>query len=193
MEQKSKKTIPEINYFGDIVTDHIHAEYREGKFFYYDTNDEVILDYDKKIQPKGIYVKIVAPLHNILDEKFQDAAKKSERRIMDSGSILYFQMKYDVNSSNNLFVVEVKLLDDLFIDQIGHKPATLKSCRCIILNVWDKFSKMKKVPVEMIEATSLNQLFTQASVKLRPNNRSHSCNVFRTFKINERNYLDVLR
>lgn len=191
MEQKSKKSIPEINYFGDVVTEHIHAQYRNGKFYYFETEEEVVLKLGKN-STKGVYVRITAPLHCLPEDKFNAATQRVEKKILEKGSILSFELKYEI-SANSKYLIRVELLEDLCTVQMGHKHVRLLLCKVKVISYEDLFNNRNEIMLEKTEFNSLNQVYTQTSIQLRKNNRSHTCNVFNTFKLANGRVLDLLR
>jgi hypothetical protein len=195
MKKQIGKNVEPNSYFDGIVTDHIYAFFKDGKLYHFDKkNEEVILKYNPKYFPDGIFVKMVVPLNFLPDTTYtKENLFQKEEKILDIGSILNFEIKYEREGAAKHYRIEVKLNKDLKILKSGQKLPKLCPCNCSVSKVVNTYNKSDIVTINNNDFNSLNQLFTQVSIQLRPLNRSHTCNVFTTFKLETGNDLDSLR
>jgi len=190
METK-RKDIPVVNFFDEVITAHIDAYYKKGKFYDYYTDKEIKLREDDLTTLKGVIVRIVAPLHNIDDENYQVHSQKHEERIMKKGEYLFFGMDY--KKENKSFEFKIDLVEDLWVEKIGNKLSKLKTCKCIVADGTEKHGNSSINNFQPIVCNSLNHAFTRTSIKYRPENASHTCNAFKTFRTKDGNIIDCLR
>jgi hypothetical protein len=196
MMKKSKgKNISPNTFFDSTVTDHVYAYFKDGKYYYFDDPEqEVRFDYDQNLFPEGILVKMVVSLNHIPDTIYTEINTfKSESKILDAGSVLTFELPYNNAGSSVHFFIEVKLIEELKIIKMGKKLPKLSSCQCVIINIKNRLNKGESLIIPENSFSSLNQLYTQTSIQLRPTNKSHTCNVFTTFKLPNGKLLDSLR
>lgn len=195
MKKSKGKNVSNNTFFDSVVTDHVYAYFKDGKYFYFDNPDqEVSFSYNPDFFPKGILVKMVVSLNHIPDAIYtEENTFKSESKILDAGSVLTFELPYNNAGSSVHFLIEVKLIEELKIIKMGKKLPKLSSCKCVIINIKDRFNNDKSLIIPENSFNSLNQLYTQTSIQLRPSNNSHTCNVFTTFKLPNGKLLDSLR
>lgn len=147
---------------GSSVTAKINAIYAGGKFLNPESKKPVVLNGQHN-------VTITAPFESLPKELQEEYGKSEEKTLITKGSVLYFELGVE----NTIRRFEVVLSDDLVLRTKGNKLGKLDSCCCVV-------SEMDTSMV-IAEAESLNQAFTKTSVQLRPNNKTHNCNVFKTF------------
>jgi len=135
-----------------------------GKMIDIKTEDEIVLK-------DGYSIKIIVPLSSLEKNVVKAQLETTKKKLLKSGDALYFRFTSSENG-NTIFEFNVILQEDLYLSQKGNKHNSFDECRCIVelTKTGDRF-----------EASSLNQAFFQASVKYRPANKSHTCNVFKTF------------
>lgn len=140
----------------------IDAIYDGDQFFNQLTKKPVVLNGQH-------HVIITVPFEAIPKELQEEYNKPEEKTLVTKGSVLYFEL----GVKNVIRRFEVVLSDDLVLRTKGNKLGKLNPCRCVVSDM-----DTKKI---IIQAESLNQAFTKTSVLLRPNNKTHNCNVFKTF------------
>lgn len=189
--QKTKKELPVINFFGDVVTAHIDAYYKEGKFYDYYTDEEIKLA-GNPLLDKGIVVRIIAPLASI-NSNVENHTQKLTKILLTSGTLLFFKMEYTVNDKNLSFEFILQINADLGIERIGYKFSKLQPCNCTVIHAIDSGNNRSVEDFQPIKTKSLNQAFLKTSIKYRPENSSHVCNVFKTFRTNQGLLLEEFR
>ena len=152
-------------YFDDhIETAHIDAIIKGRKLIDAKTGRELYLK-------EGSRIKVIAPLSSLEEKELKTHEETRRVKILNKGEILRFRF-YVLGEG---YEFTVTLLDDLYLFQKGNKFSSFSPCRCLVEADGTR---------EKFEADSLNQAFMKASVKYRPNNKSHTCNVFKTFYYN---------
>ena len=182
MEQNRKKDLTE-SYFGTLPTVHIYARYKEGKYFDIDTNKEVVLS-------NNTFVKMVTLKANITDEDYLKITEVIRKKVLPEGTLLFMRMPM-VNEGE--YVLKVLLLDDLIMKKSGNKEAMVESCRCEVLDRIERGRFSNSVKFEPFKADSLNQAFFQASIRYRPNSKSHSANIYQYCYLEDGRSISVLR
>ncbi len=147
---------------GPSVTVKINAIFAGGQFLNPETKNPVVLNGQHN-------VTITVPFESLPKELQKEYDKSVEKTLINKGSVLYFELEVE----NTIRRFEVVLSDDLVLRSKGNKLGKLDPCRCVVNDT----DTMKVIT----EAESLNQAFTKTSVLLRPNNKTHNCNVFKTF------------
>ena len=71
----------------------------------------------------------------------------------------------------------------------NNKDSVISKCHFKLQQVQSKLNTEKND----IDFDSLNQAFFQMSLKYRPKNKSHACNVYNTFKTDENLLLEYFR
>lgn len=195
MKKQIGKNVEPNSFFEGSVTDHVYAFYKDGKFYHFDKKDEEVkLEYNSKHLPDGILVKMVVPLYFLPETTYsKENLFKKEEKILDLGSVLNFEIKYEREGYAKHYRFEVTLNSDLKIIKSGQKLPKLCQCQCSVSKVVNTYNKSEIVTINNNDFNSLNQLYTQVSIQLRPLNRSHTCNVITTFKLENGNDLDSLR
>jgi len=152
-------------YFDDNVeTAHIDAVVRGRKFIDERTGDELNLK-------EGARIKITVPAYSLGEKEIKSHRQIKRNKILDKGETLHFKF-YVPSEEHRLYEFKITLLNDLYLVQKGNKFSNLELCRCLV-----EVDRTR----EKFEADSLNQAFIKASIKYRPNNKSHTCNAFKTF------------
>ncbi len=164
----------------------IHATIKNNKIVSIDTGEEILF-------AKEPYLEILT-MPICLSDKDQ-LARLSIRKsfvIMKENEELVFSFKKKRKKENDLiYEFTVKLLEDLTLKIIGQKLGSLEDCACIICD--GSIDKFKIRGFKPFHASSLNNAFTKASVKYRPENASHNCNVFKKFYDKDGNILEYYR
>jgi hypothetical protein len=184
----ASKTDTLSNYFGDIQTAHVYAYYKNGSFYDYETHEKVVLEerhpeepFDKN-KPSGTLVKIIVPLHKTTQIDYEKHQKWETKCLLPANTRVVFEMEQYGWSERLHFVASLK--EDLLISKKGNKEWKLNSCSCVLIG-GRRVQESREFETEPIEAASLNQLFTQVSIKYRPHSNSHNCNVFKIFRVYE--------
>lgn len=170
------------DYYGSMKTAYIDAEYVNGIFYDVKTKKAIKLKDDLlKHSRRGVAVRIIAPLYSIIDSDYKLHTNLRKEVLLKKEERLHFLLTKEGDNRQSEFTVELR--EDLFLTQKGNKFSSLESCRCLVFD-----EKANNI----IEAESINEAFTKTSVKYRPNNRTHSCNVFKTMQYKGK-YLENLR
>lgn len=158
------------DYFGWLPTVHIYERYKEGKFYELDTDKEVVLS-------NGSITKMITLLANVSDEEYPKFAEVQRKEVLQEGAIIFMNLPMGDKGTYRLVV---KLLSPLIIKKYGNKEAVVEPCRCKVIDILEDRYIMNSIRFEPFEADSLNQVFLQASVKYRPQNKSHSTNIYQS-------------
>jgi hypothetical protein len=172
------------NQFGETSTAYIEAIYKDDKFIDKRTGKKVKLT--EPLFGEGISVLIEVPISVLSQEDYDYHTSNHSRLVARAGDILYFDLDYKAEAAK--FLCEVLLEEDLVISSKGNKPSH-SSCNCAVVMVKDYYNKKSIISHEVINADSLHQAFFQASLKYRPKNKSHNCNVYKTFRDKSGNFL----
>jgi hypothetical protein len=181
---KKEKPRAENNQYGELVTATIFAYLENGKLIDAKTQKEVKLK--KKETGGGVFVEMRVPLSSIPEEDYAFHTTKRVEVVMKAGESLYFEMDY--NGGHSRYTCRVVLHEPLRIEVVGNKPGRLQNCICELVEIRDTFNKSVPTGFEPIVSNTLHQSFFTASTKFRPSNKSHNCNVFKTFR-NEKGIL----
>jgi len=157
-----------FDYYDELPKAYIDGKYINGKFYDTSSNEEIQL-------MDNAVVRIVLYRKDLLDKDYGKHIEVNEKKILESGSNLFFQFQYD----NNKFLFTVMLEEDLISRKKGNQFSRLGSCDCKIIEL--SRNGIIDGNFKLIEADSLNQAFTFASIKYRPDNRSHTTNVFKSY------------
>lgn len=139
----------------------INAIFKNGQFIDAETNKLVILEENTK-------VRISSPIWGIKETEEKRHKKKIRDILLKKGAELRFHFYYQHKG----YEFKVNLIQDLYYIKKGNHFSRLEPCKCIVT-----LSETR----EEIIADSLNQAFIKTSVKYRPENKTHTCNVFKTF------------
>lgn len=151
---------------------YIDAIYKNGVFI--DRHTQLPLDLKEGVRVK---IKTSSELLSSIERKRH--AEVQREKMLDRGSILYFNLpNFDYRKK-----FEVTLLDDLVIERKGNRKGRMMSVR---VRVFDPDSKEI-----VLETNSLNQAYTQTSVRMNPEARTHTGNAFKVFFYNGRNLEDI--
>jgi predicted DNA-binding antitoxin AbrB/MazE fold protein len=161
----------------------ITATYQGGKFIDLETKEEVKFK-------NGTLVDIRLRVDDLTREKDLERASKVQKKLLiPAGRHLFFNMKDDKQGE---VVYVVLLKQDLILTKNGLKPSIVDNCSCEVVgkeSTTGGFLQFK----EPILAFSLNQAFFQCSIKFRPNNKSHTCNIYKTFRTEGGQLLEYFR
>ena len=140
---------------------------REGRLYSQESNAPVIFRDD---EPFWICVPASALSDNHISLIHEDQSKV----ILQQGSILTFEFGYQ----SDQYVFKTRLCEDLVLTKKVGKSSRLSPCHCEITMIHGPIG----AEAQVIMADSLTQAFNKTSVHYRPENRSHTCNVFITFR-----------
>lgn len=151
---------------------YINAIFKNGQFIDTETNKLIFLKENTR-------VKISIPIWGIEQTERKRHEEKIRQILLKKDTKLKFHFYYQGRDYEFI----VNLFQDLYYTKKGNQFSRLDPCKCTIRFVDSQ---------NEIVADSLNQAFVKMSVKYRPKNRTHTCNVFKTFYY-ERRKLDDLR
>ena len=143
---------------------YMNAIFKFGNFVDAETHERIILK-------ENTTVRISIPLYGIQEGQKKKHNEVKRYLLLKKHTNLNFHFYYD----NKSFEFLVILLDDLYLSKKGNQFSRLEPCKCVVNNPNRKYASD-------FETDSLNQAFTKASIEYRPNNKSHTCNVFKTFR-----------
>lgn len=152
---------------------YIDSVFKDGRFVDPETNKPIILRENTR-------VRIATPAYGVQKEEEKKHKEVKRELFLRKGSEISFRFYYDSRS----YEFKVILLKDLFLSMKGNQHSKLSACKCEIYKPNEKNKKD-------FEADSLNQAFTKASIKYRSNNKSHTCNVFKTYYYQEKSLEDI--
>lgn len=183
MKQGKKLNLDIENYYGELRKAMITVRYQEGTFIDIETGEEVALQ-------EGTLVAITLSAVNLKRQSdLKRASKVQKRLILRAGEVLHFYLK-DERGSEEKYIV--RLDEDLSMVKKGLKPALVKDCTCEVIGKESSTGRFE-VFKEPIKVLSLNQAYFQSSLRFRPQIRSHTCNVYRTFRTHEGKLLEEFR
>lgn len=158
----NRKKDNEVNYFDGLPTAYYDAIFQDGKFINAQTGNEIKLK-------DGARVRIQTIRSKVLDEDYERHLEKRSEKIIDAGEKLYFRI------GHHDFTLQI--LEDLYLTKEGNRFSKLGACRCVVLEI---HSHRDRFDFQPVEAETLNQAYTQTSIRYFPGKRSHNCNVFKT-------------
>lgn len=143
---------------------YIEATFIHGRFVDIETGRPITLEENTR-------VRITTPVGSILSKEEERKHKEIKKELLlKSGAVLEFHFR----CGDKVCEFKVFLREDLFLTKKGNQHSKLGFSKCVIY-------KPNKESEKDFEADSFNQAFMKASIKYRPDNRSHTCNVFKTF------------
>lgn len=151
---------------------YINAIFQNSRFIDAETNKLISLKENTR-------VRMSFPIWGVKETERKTHKKKIRQILLKKDTNLRFNFYYQ--DRNYEFVVSLR--QDLYYTKKGNQFSRLEPCKCIVVLSGTK---------EKITADSLNQAFVKISVKYRPKNKTHTCNVFKTFYYQGRK-LDDLR
>lgn len=140
---------------------YINAIFKNGEFVDIQTGKPIVLK-------DNTAVRIIASIYGIKEAEQNKHREITKNLLLKSGSELNFHFYY----KDKGYEFKVVLIEDLYYRKKGNQFSRLEPCKCIVVLSGTE---------EKITADSLNQAFIRASIKYRPDNRTHTCNVFKTF------------
>lgn len=163
---------------------HIDAVFKNGKFYDFISKKEIKFEYDEKVFPDGIHLKIISPLSFLEPESMDKHLERKTFKLLDKGSVLYFGI-LDLS-----FLLELE--EDLYLLQIGNRSGKLSYCKCKVSGAEDWQGKaLPYFPVK--EYNSLNQAYTRTSIHFFPERNYHTGNAFKQFYTKDLTKLESLR
>lgn len=160
------------DWFYDIEEKaYINAIFKNGRFIDAETNKLVILEENAR-------VRISTPIWGIKETEEKRHKKKIRDILLKNGTELRFHFYYQHKG----YEFKVNLIQDLYYMKKGNHFSKLEPCKCAII--------LSGTSEEII-ADSLNQAFVKTSVKYRSKNKTHTCNVFKTFYYEKRKLEDL--
>ena len=163
----------DTDWLNDIVEKaYINAIFKNGEFIDAETNKSISFKENAK-------VRMSIPIWGIKEAERKSHEKKTRQILLKKDAKLRFHFHY----KDKDYEFKVNLIQDLYYIKKGNHFSRLEPCKCIVILSGTE---------EKITADSLNQAFIKASVKYRPENKTHTCNVFKTFYYEGRK-LDDLR
>lgn len=180
MQSAFNSDFPELDK-GDA---HLDIIYKAGKFLDATLRKEIILDYDQKLFPEGIHLKLLVPLFALNTEEQKVHINRRRKIFLKSGTVLYFAI------DNLSFYCELE--DDLYLIQVGNKTTKLSSCRCKLVGADDTRGNPIS-PFTQKTYDSLNQAYTGTSMDFFARRKYHTGNAFKKFSTRDRNTLQYLR
>ncbi len=162
------------NYFDGLPTAYYDAVFRDGKF--YDAHSGNVINLKD-----GARVRIQTIRSKVLDEDYERHLEKRSEKLIHTSEKLQFRIGF------HDFIVQI--LEDLYLTKEGNRFSKLAACHCAVVEVHSSHDGFNFSP---FEAETLNQAYTQASIRYFPEKRSHICNVFKTMRY-DGNLLESLR
>jgi len=171
-----------FDFFGNLPTAEIEAVYKNGKFIDLETGNEVVLKDDS-------HVKIKTLLKSISNEDFKRHANVKHKKVLPVDSFLI--MKLPIKTSVFYFL-KIKTHEPLIMVKKGNKKSICMPCAFSVVEIVNCNNK-KIENYDPIESTSLNQIFTQASMKFSENYKSHTANIYNCTFLEDTTPLEGLR
>lgn len=166
------------NYFGNVPTAQFFVRYENGKFYDIELEEEI------NIKDKAL-LQIKTNRFNIDDKIYDKITNQQEKKILPSGTKLYFHLLLKNGTIKFVLVLD----EDLILTKKNNKLSKVKSCRFSIVEM--DGTQIKEDVV--YKGNSLNQAYFQMSKKFNPENRSHVCNVYKTFRTLDGEYIERFR
>lgn len=182
METNRKKDNVE-SYFGTLPNVHIHAKYIDGKFFDIDTKEVLELN-------EGAFVKMVVLQKDILGNNYERFVTPITTELLPPNTLLSIHMPY---KNEAVFELIVRIKVPLILEKKANKEAKVLDCKCEIVSYSKNGDSMNNSIFENLEFESLNQAFFQASVRLRPDNKSHHTNIYKASHLEDGRTLQSFR
>jgi hypothetical protein len=181
MSPKRKKDVTE-NYFGTLPTVYIHAKYQDDKYYDIISGKEVKLS-------NGSIVRIKTLLANIAVEDYPKF-EEIKREVLPQGSILSIRMPI---SNEGEYKLILRLKSPLVMKKTGNKEAIVEPCFCEVFDCHVLGGFGSNLKFDPFIADSLNQAFFQASIRFRPDNKSHTTNIYQSCFLEDGRSLASLR
>lgn len=169
------------NYFGTAPPADINAKYTNGNFTDRDTGNEITLKEGAHLQ-MTVYQSDITP-------RDVEKLKTITREVLPRGEEIHFEL----TGAGLKFYI--RLHEPLIFEKKANKNAAMKPCKMEVYKskVMDRYKLPKNFEFEPYEVKTLNQAFFKASVKYRPDNPSHSVNVYTHFRTSDGKELENLR
>lgn len=153
------------NYFGDLPTAYYEAVYKDGQFINSQTGKVIILK-------DGARVRLQTLRSKVLDEEYDNHLVRQEKELISENEELSFSI--------GVYHFRLQILEPLVLTKEGNRFSQLAKCNCEVKEMYH--NGKSKPNFQTIEAPSLNQAYTQISIKHFPDKRSHGCNTFKTMR-----------
>jgi len=140
---------------------YINAIFKNGEFVDTQTGKPIVLNVNTA-------VRIIVSIYGIKEAEQKKHRDITKNLLLKSGSELNFHFYYQDKG----YEFRINLIQDLYYTKKGNHFSRLEPCKCTVTLTGTR---------EKIIADSLNQAFVKTSVKYRPQNKTHTCNVFKTF------------
>jgi hypothetical protein len=154
------------NFYGDFPTAYIDAIYHHGQF--YDRENGQVVTLREEASVRLIVQRMDIP------EADREKYYSTTRKVLDRE----VELRFELPSRRLTFFV--RLLGDLYFEKKGNKPARALDVAC---EIYDKPTQYGQQCLPLFAADSLNQAYFQASVRHRPEARSHVTNIYQKFYI----------
>lgn len=166
------------NQFGSTQTALFNVTFKNGKFINVENGEPISFK-------EGSFLRIKTGLSSIDDKIYNEITRKESRDILPVNTSLTFWIDLDVD---RLFFTGI-LMSPLTMTKKNNKDSVISKCDFKLEQVHSRLISEKI----NLDFNSLNQAFFQMSLKYRPDNKSHVCNVYKTFKTDENLYLEQYR
>lgn len=160
----NRKKDTQTNYFDGLPTAYYDAVFRDSKFYDAHSGKEITLK-------EGARVRIQTLRPKVLDEDYEGHLERRREKLIGAGEKLQFRI--------GLHDFTVRILEDLYLTKEGNRFSKLGACHCEVVDVDSSHDAFNFHP---LEAETLNQAYTQTSIRYFPEKRSHNCNVFKTMR-----------
>ncbi len=180
MQSAFNSDFPEL----DTPDAHLDIIYKDGKFLDAALQKEIIFEYDQKLFPNGIHLKLLVPLFALNSEEQKIHNNRKRKKFLENGTVLFFAI------DNLSFYCELE--DDLYLIQVGNRTPKLSSCKCKLLGADDSRGR-PFTPFNQKNYDSLNQLYSGASMDYFSHRKYHTGNAFKKFSTQNRKTLQYLR
>lgn len=160
------------NFYGDLPTAYMDAVYHDGQF--HDRENGQVVELKEQAPVRLIVRRMDIPEAD--RERFHATAEK----VLDQGTVLRFHLPCQPGTIEYTdLTFWVRLLEDLVFEKKANKPARALNVSCEVL----ERAGSHALPFEPSVVESLNQAYFQASVRHRPEARSHVTNIYKKFYI----------
>jgi hypothetical protein len=176
MKDRKKDLIE--NHFGNQPTALLFVKFVDGIFINIDTGEPIGFN-------NNSLLKIRTELSSIKDENYEEITKEEVKEMLSEGTYLHFSFSCEYDAFHFYGI----LTKPLIMSKKNNKDSLISRCSFRILTV-----NSRSIHEELdLDFSSLNQAFFQMSIKYRPENKSHVCNVYKTFRTEEGRYLEDFR
>jgi len=169
------------NQFGTRQTALFNVVLKNGKFINIDNGEPISFI-------EGSFLRIKTGLSSIDDDDvYREITKNESRDVLEAGKTLTFWI--DVPTGRGRLYFKGLIISPLTMTKKNNKDSVITKCEFKLEEVHSD-SNSEKINLMF---NSLNQAFFQMSLKFRPNNKSHVCNVYNTFYTDNGLFLEQYR